>query len=72
MRQNANGTYDIEATTESTVAYVEYKHSRRAYCIPTITQLLCCINFWITTIAYIIMTMRVFMRNIAGGDNRLQ
>ena len=56
-------------STSATVAYVEYKHSRRPYCRPTIPQLLCCINFRFTTIAYIIMTMRVFIRNIAGGDS---
>ena len=28
VRQNANGTYDIEANTESHRGYVEYKHSR--------------------------------------------
>ena len=27
------------------------------------------ITFRFTTIAYIIMTMRVFIRNIAGGDS---
>ena len=36
---------------------------------PTIPQLLCCMNFRFTTIAYIIMTMRVFIRNIAGSDS---
>ena len=56
-------------TRKATVAYVEYKHSRRPYCRPTIPQLLCCINFRFTTIAYIIITMRVFIRNIAGGDS---
>ena len=49
-------------TRKATVAYVEYKHSR------TVPQLLCCINLRFTTIEYI--SMRVFIRNIAGGDSR--
>ena len=68
VQQSANGTYDIEANTES-------HHGLRgiqtfAYCRPTIPQLLCCINFGFTctTIACIIMTMRAFTRNSAGGD----
>ena len=55
-------------TRKATVAYVEYKHSRTVG-LRTIPQLLCCINFRFTTIAYIIMTMRVFIRNIAAGDS---
>ena len=39
---------------------VEYKYSRTCY-VALILGLL--------TIAYIIMTMRVFIRNIAGGDS---
>ena len=64
VRQNANGTYDIEANTESHRG-LRGIHTF-AYCRPTIPQLLCCINFRFTTKAYIIMTMRVFIRNIAG------
>ena len=53
-------------TRKVTVAYVEYKHSRTV----GIQYLSCCyINFSLTTIAYTIMTMRVFIRNIAGGDS---
>ena len=67
VRQNANGTYDIlsKQTRKATVAYVEYKHSRtvglqyRSCYVALILGL---------SIAYI-MTMRVFIRNIAGGDS---
>ena len=53
-------------TRKATVAYVEYKHSRT---VGLQYLLLCCINFRFTTIAYIIMTMRILIRNIAGGDS---
>ena len=53
-------------TRKATVAYVEYKHSRTL----GLQYLSCCyIIFRLTTIAYTIMTMRVFIRNIAGGDS---
>ena len=69
VRQNANGTFDIEANTESHrgLRWIQ----TFTYCRPTIHQLLCCITFKFTTIAYIIiiMTMHVFIRNIAGGDS---
>ena len=58
VRQNANGTYDMKQTGKATL--VEYKYSRSCY-VPLILGLL--------TIAHIIMTMRVFIRNIAGGDS---
>ena len=49
---------------KATEAYIEYKHS------PTLPQLLCRINVRFTTIiAYLITTIRVFIRNIAGGEN---
>ena len=53
-------------TRKVTVAYVEYKHSRTVG-----IQYLSYgyINFSLTTIAYTIMTMRVFIRHIAGGDS---
>ena len=65
--KNANGTYDIEANTElhRCLRCIQ----TFAYCRPAIPQLLCCMNFRFTTIAYIIMTMRVFVGNIAGGDS---
>ena len=65
VRQNTNGMYDIEATRKATVAYVEYKHSRTV----GLKYTSCCINFRFTTIAYIIMTMRILIRNIDGGDS---
>ena len=59
--QNANGTYDIEANGKPRgLRLVEYKYSR-SYYVALILGLL--------TIAYIIMTMRVFIRNISGGDS---
>ena len=58
VRQNANGTYDIEANTES--------HSRTVG-----LQYISCYVALILglLLPYIIMTMRVFIRNIAGGDS---
>ena len=52
---------------KATEAYVAYKHSRTI----GLHFLSCCrINFWFTTIiAYLITTIRVFIRNIAGGDS---
>ena len=68
-RQNANGTYDIilsKQTRKATVAYVEYKHS----CTVGLQYLSCYVALILgLSIAYIIMTMRVFIRNIAGGDS---
>ena len=53
-------------TRKATVAYVEYKHSRTV----GLQYLSCCyITFRLTTVACTIMTMRVFIRNIAGGDS---
>ena len=68
VRLNANGTYDIEANTKSHrgLRWIQ----TFAYGRSTIPQLLCCINFRFTTITYI-MTMRVFIRNIAGGDSSM-
>ena len=67
LRQNANGTYDIKANTESQRGLRLVQTF--AYCRPTIPALLCCINFRFTTIACTIMTMRVFISNIASGDS---
>ena len=53
-------------TRKATVAYVEYKHSRT---VGLQTSVVFCFNFRFTTIPNIIMTMRVFIRNIAGGDS---
>ena len=54
-------------TRKANMAYVEYKHSRT---VGLQLYLSCCyINFRLTTIAYTIMTMSQFFRNIAGGDS---
>ena len=54
-------------TGKAIVAYVEYKYSRTLD-----LQYLSCyvaLILGLRTVAYIIMTMRVFIRNIAGGDS---
>ena len=68
VRQNANGTYDMlsKQRRKATVTYVEYKHSRTV----GLQYLSCNVALILgLSIAYIIMTMRVFIRNIAGGDS---
>ena len=56
-------------TRKATVAYVEYKHSHTGCTVGLQYRSCCFIHFRFTTIAYIIMTMRVFIGNIAGGDS---
>ena len=55
-------------TWKATVAYmyVEYKYSCTVGLHTSVVMLH---NFRFTTLAYIIMTMRVFIRDIAGGDS---
>ena len=55
-------------TRKATVAYVEYKHSRTV----GLKYLSCCINFRFTTIAYIIMTMRILIAWTYVIHNRRQ
>ena len=55
-------------TQKATVAYIEYKHSRTVglqYLSCYVALILSLLN----TIAYIIMTIHVFIRNIGGGDS---
>ena len=56
-------------TGKAIVAYVKYKYSRTAG-----LQYISCyvaLILDLLTIAYIIMTVRVFIRNIAGGDSSM-
>ena len=58
-------------TRKATVAYVEYKHSRTVG-LQYLSCYVALILGLLSTIAYIIMTMHVFIRNIAGDDSTLQ
>ena len=56
-------------TGKAIVAYVKYKYSRTVG-----LQYISCyvaLILGLLTIAYIIMTVRVFIRNIAGGDSSM-
>ena len=56
-------------TGKAIVAYVNYKYSRTVG-----LQYISCyvaLILGLLTIAYIIMTVRVFIRNIAGGDSSM-
>ena len=73
VRQHANGTYIPSMLSKQTgkaiVAYVKYKYSRTVG-----LQYMSCyvaLILGLLTIAYIIMTVRVFIRNIAGGDSSM-
>ena len=54
-------------TGKATVAYVKYKYSRTV----GLQYISCYVALIFRTIAYIIMTVRVFIRNIAGGDSSM-
>ena len=56
-------------TGKAIVAYVKYKYSRTV----GLQYISCYVAFilGLLTIAYIIMTERVFIRNIAGGDSSM-
>ena len=56
-------------TGKAIVAYVKYKYSRTV----GLQYIICYVAFilGLLTIAYIIMTVRVFIRNIAGGDSSI-
>ena len=52
-------------TRKATVAYVEYKHSHTV----GLQYLSCYVALILGLLIYIIMTMRILIRNIAGGDS---
>ena len=72
VRQNANGTYDIDANRESHRGQRWLQNTSIRVPGTVGLQYISCyvaLHLGVLTIAYIIMTMRAFIRNIAGGDS---